>query len=85
MDAINISLPLEIVEEITRRVTEALAASLDLRRTPELLTTAQAAEYLNCKPQRIYDLKSRGDLPAFKEGGRVLIRRADLDALLVEV
>lgn len=43
MDAISISLPPEIVEEITHRVAKALAARLDVHRTPEFLTTAQAA------------------------------------------
>ena len=85
MDAITISLPADVIEEIARRVIEAVATQVQQYRVPDLLTTAQAAEYLNCKPQRIHDLRSRGDLPSFKEGGRVLIRRADLDALLVEV
>lgn len=84
MNEITITLPTEVVEELTRRVTEAVARSVEALRVPDLLTTTQAAAYLNCKRQRIYDLRSRGDLPVVREGGRILIRRGDLDALLEE-
>jgi len=85
MNEITITLPPEVMDELTRRVTEAVARSVETLRVPDLLTTSQAAAYINCKRQRIYDLMSRGDLPAIREGGRILIRRGDLDALLREV
>jgi excisionase family DNA binding protein len=45
----------------------------------EFLTVGEAAEYLRCNPQRIYDLTSSRRIPKTKEGTRVLIARADLD------
>jgi excisionase family DNA binding protein len=46
------------------------------------LTTAEAAEYLRAKPQRVHDLLSAGRLTRFKEGGRTLVLRAELEALV---
>jgi len=46
----------------------------------EFLSVAEAAELLRCKPQRIYDLVSDGRLERFKDGSRVLVRRADVVA-----
>ncbi len=44
------------------------------------LTPTEAAEYLRCSRQRIYDLCSAGTLSRFRDGTRVLISRAEIDA-----
>jgi excisionase family DNA binding protein len=44
------------------------------------LSIAEAAEYLRCKPQRIYDLLSARRLAKYRDGTRVLVRRDELDA-----
>lgn len=51
----------------------------------EYLTSAEAAERLRAKPQRIYDLVSAGRLRRYKDGARVLIKRADLEDYLATV
>jgi excisionase family DNA binding protein len=43
------------------------------------LTVADAAGYLRCQPQRIYNLVSQGRLQHAKDGSRVLFRRSWLD------
>ncbi len=44
------------------------------------MSTQEAAEYLRVKPQRLYDLKARGELvPAGANGSKLLYHRADLD------
>lgn len=47
---------------------------------PEYFTVKEAAAYLRCSRQRIYDLVSSSRLPRCKDRTRLLLRRADLDA-----
>lgn len=67
------------LEPILRERLEARTQGASLR---EWLNVPEAAEYLGCGEQRIYQLRSDGRLPAHKEGGRAVVRRADLDALV---
>ena len=46
------------------------------------LTVQEAADYLRCRPKRIYDLTGQRRLPHVKDGSRTLLRRVDLDAYL---
>jgi excisionase family DNA binding protein len=39
----------------------------------------EAAEYLGCKPQRIYNLVNERRVPHARDGSRLLFRRAELD------
>ena len=79
MTAEGVSLPVPdaLVERIAERAAELLAER-QRPDEPELLTVAEAAGFLRCKPQRLYDLVSQGRLPHLKDGARVLVRRADL-------
>ena len=47
-----------------------------------MLTVADVAELLVLNQQTVRNIIDRGDLPAFKVGRRVRIRRADLDDFL---
>jgi excisionase family DNA binding protein len=49
-----------------------------------LLSIAEAAELLRCKPQRVYDLRSSRRLPRTVEGGRAVVRRTDVERLISE-
>ncbi len=76
-----------LLAELDDAALDALAAKLAGRLNvaqsaePEpYLTVEQAAEYLACKPKRVYDLCSQRRLPFAKDGSRTLLRRADLDA-----
>ena len=80
-----------LLEEFVDRVADRLAQRLEerelwtpLREQCELLSVAEAAEMLRCKPQRVYDLRSAGRLPRTTEGGRAVVRRADLKRLVAE-
>ncbi len=79
----------EFVEHIADRLVERLEEG-GVRpsmtdRTPDLLSVAEAASVLRCKPQRVYDLRSSGRLPRTTEGGRAVVRRSDLERLVAEV
>jgi hypothetical protein len=79
-----------LLEELAERIAERLADKLEERRwatrqdASELLSVAEAAEMLRCKPQRVYDLRSTGRLPRTTEGGRAVVRRTDLERLVAE-
>jgi excisionase family DNA binding protein len=74
-------LPEELVDAIAER-----AAALVLERLGEptaaspFLTVVEAAEFLRCERQRVYDLLSAGRLARHKDGSRVLVSRAELEA-----
>lgn len=77
---VRLDLPDEVVEQLALRVAAILA---DQRPEPDpLLTVEEAADYIRALPQRVYDLKSQGRIPALKDGSRVLFRRSALDAYL---
>lgn len=74
-----------VTEEMLAEFAALLAPHLPVTRPPEpspYLTVPEAAAYLRSSRQRVYDLISSRRLPRHKDGSRVLIRRADLDAYL---
>lgn len=52
---------------------------MDGSRQPELLTTAEAADYLRLKERKIYELVAEGAVPCTKVTGKWLFPRAELD------
>jgi len=84
-ETLTIALPDELIEKIAERAAEMVGARTAASNEPPnspYMTTLEAAEYLRCSRQRIYDLLSAGRLPRLKEGGRTLVARADLDHLV---
>ena len=79
----------EFVDRVAERVAQLLEEGVTPHRRygaePELLSVSEAAELLRCKPRRVYDLRSAGRLPRTNEGGRAVVRRADLDRLVEEL
>jgi hypothetical protein len=73
----------ELVERVADRVVRRLEA-LPTSQPGDLLSIAEAAELLRCKPQRLYDLRSAGRLPRTVEGGRAVVRRFDIERLVSE-
>ena len=80
-EGLSLAIPPELVERIAERAAE-LIVQRSRAAPPELLTPVEAADYLRCGRQRVYDLLSQGRLRHLKDGARVLIRRADLLAYL---
>ena len=81
---ITLTMTTEQVEAIAEKVAARMGAAPANSPVPDLMTPAEAAEYLRCAKRRIYDLASAGRLPRLREGGRLLVRRADLDRLVEE-
>jgi excisionase family DNA binding protein len=77
---LRFSLPADLFEAIAARAAELVRSA----HGGGYMTPKQAAAYLACEPRRIYKLKRSGRLRTFKEGGRLLLLRSDLDALLEE-
>jgi excisionase family DNA binding protein len=82
-----VHVPPEAVEAIAQRAAELVIEQVETasRSAREWLSVEAAAEYLGCNKQRIYELRSAGRLPRHREGGRAIVRRADLDALVTIV
>jgi excisionase family DNA binding protein len=74
------ALPAEDLAPLVERLGAELTPGAN--RPAPYLTVAEAAAYLGCERQRVYNLQSAGRLPRVKEGGRTLIPRAALEAHL---
>jgi excisionase family DNA binding protein len=74
-------LPDDFVEQLARRVAE-LSSYRDCGSTEPYLDVTQAASYLACNKDRIYDLKAMGRLRYAQDGRRLLFRREWLDEAL---
>jgi excisionase family DNA binding protein len=74
-----LSVPDELLEAVAGRVAELLAPLLMAPAASPWLDVSEAAEYLRCRPKRVYDLVSQRRIPAHRDGGRLLFRRDELD------
>ena len=79
MTAINLTVPDELVDEIAGRVLNILQAR---QAGSPYMSVDEAADYMRCKPQRVYDLLSARRLTRMKDGSRVLVKRDEIDAYL---
>jgi excisionase family DNA binding protein len=73
--------------ELDDAALATIAASLpELHRSSaplsRYMTIAEAAAYLRCSRQRVYDLLSQRRLQRYKDGARTLIERDELEAYL---
>ena len=78
---VRVTLPAETVGALAAILARRLPASVSPDPSP-YLTVAEAAAYLRASRQRVYDLLSSRRLSRRKDGARVLISRAELDAYL---
>jgi len=76
---VQVTLPAETISVLAAILTRHLPAP-ELPDPSPFLTVAEAAVYLRASRQRVYDLLSSRRLPRHRDGARVLIRRADLEA-----
>ena len=79
-------LSVRLSDEALALIADRVAAILDARQAAEhpepWIGVAEAAEYLHCKPQRIYALVHQRRLHPRRDGARLLFRRSELDAWL---
>lgn len=80
----------QLVEELAGRVAERALELVEARVVAAVVpvpspfvSVAEAAELLRCRRQRIHNLLSAGRLSRLKEGGRTLVVRAEVEALVV--
>ena len=66
-----------LADAIAERVIAYMRAESGNR--PALLTVAQAATYLSRSPSAVRVMIAKGILPCVRQGGRVMLRRADVD------
>lgn len=81
---LELDFPAELVEAIAQRAAELVRADSVPTLASPYLTVVEAAEYLRCGRQRIYDLLSSRRLTRFKDGSRVLLERKELDRLVAQ-
>ena len=83
----NVSFDLtpEVLEAIAVRVAQLLAERGETATAPtssRWLSIGEAADYLRCSKQHVYDLRSSGRLSRHGDGGRALVDRDELDQLI---
>lgn len=85
MNELRVQLPDAVLEAIAERAAVLVLERLGAPRATEseFLSVEEAAEILRASKQRVYDLLSDGRLERFKDGARVLVRRADVVAHLL--
>lgn len=66
------------IEAIASRVAELVGSEA---QSP-WLNSAGAADYMACPVSRIRKLTMTGELPSYKEGGRRLYNRREIDAFI---
>ncbi len=72
------------LDAIAQRVASLVIAQLERSDRSPWLNADEAAEYLRCPVSRIRKLTMTSELPAHRDGRRVLYRRDDLDAYVRE-
>lgn len=85
MSEISFRIPDDVVEAIAARAAELVLERGGSGSAPSpYMTVDEAAEFLRCRPQRIYDLRSSGRLRRVSDGGRALVLRSELELLVVD-
>jgi excisionase family DNA binding protein len=79
---VTFDIPEERLREMIREVVREEMARVARAPASPYLTVREAATYLRCEPQRIYNLLSEGRLTRVKDGGRTLVARAEVDRYL---
>jgi excisionase family DNA binding protein len=73
----------QLIELVADQVAERVVSLVRDKVREAYLDVEQAAEYLCCKPKRVYELRAQGRLLPYRDGRRLLFRHEDLDACLV--
>jgi excisionase family DNA binding protein len=79
---LSLTLPPDALEAIAQRAAEILAQQIGNQPTSPYLNVDEAAAYLRCSRQAIYDRVSQRALEPARDGRRLLFHRDQLDAYL---
>jgi excisionase family DNA binding protein len=73
-----------LVERVAERVCERLVAHQEVASAEQSpwMGVERAAEYLDWPKQRLYKLTASGQIPHYKQDGRLLFRSDELDRWL---
>jgi excisionase family DNA binding protein len=84
MDGLRVTLVLP--DEVVATIAALAAAQVQAQTTAvsPFMTVPEAAEFLRCSRQRIYDLLSARRLTRHKDGRRPLILRSELEQYVQE-
>jgi hypothetical protein len=75
----------DVVETIAARAAELVREQLQLEQSGSPYASVdEAAAFLRCKPQRIYELRTSGLLTRYTDGGRALVLWSELQALVID-
>lgn len=75
----------DVVETIAARAAELVSEQLRLEQSRSPYASVdEAAAFLRCKPQRIYELRTSGRLTRYTDGGRALVLWRELQALVID-
>ena len=77
----------QLVEQIAQRILELqheLSTTGDAEELSPWLNIEKAAAYLDWPKQRLYKLTAQGAIPHYKQDGRLLFHRQELDRWLTE-
>jgi excisionase family DNA binding protein len=80
---LRVTLPDDALDVLAGRVAALLVPLLAAPAVSPWLDVGEAAEYLRCKPKRVYDLVSQSRLPAHRDGSRLLFTRSELDSYVL--
>jgi excisionase family DNA binding protein len=83
MSELVLPIPDEWLDVIAKHVAKLLAERVPAAELKPYLSVDEAAHYAACTRQRIYDLRSSGQLSRHSDGRRALVARAELDAFLL--
>src|SRR3954447_24223393 len=78
---ITLEVPAQLIAALAQQVAEQLGVS-PLGDTSPWLTVDEAAEYLRCSKQAVYDRVHQNALQPGRDGRRLLFHRDTLDAYL---
>ena len=73
-----------LAERIAQRLQQLQPPTEEAETRSPWLSVKSAAAYLDWPAQRLYKLTARGELPHYKQDGRVLFRRDELDQWLAQ-
>jgi excisionase family DNA binding protein len=77
--AFELELTPEFVNAVAARLAVLVRAEQHQQPSSPWMKPEEAAAYLRCDKQRLYDLVHQDRIPHEKEGGRLLFNRAQLD------